>query len=70
MRVLTELDERELHPRVLDAKAGDQLGLGFEDVERNTVLGGKRRDDERDEGQLSDHGVEDEPQTALRGGDV
>ena len=43
VRVLAELDERELHPRVLDAEAGDQLRLGFEDVERHAVLGRQRR---------------------------
>ena len=46
MRVLAELNERELHARVLDAEAGDQLRLGLEDVERHAVLGGQRRDDE------------------------
>ena len=61
MRVLAELDERELHAAVLDTEAGHQLGLGLEDVEGHAVLGRQRGDQERHEGQLSDHGVEDEP---------
>ena len=61
VRVLAELDQRELHPRVLDAEAGDQLRLGLEDVERHAVLGRERRDDEGDEGELADHRIEDEP---------
>ena len=40
VRVLAELDERELHPGVLDAEAGDELRLGLEDVERRAVLRG------------------------------
>ena len=43
VRVLAELDDRELHPRVLDTEAGDQLRFGFEDVERHAVLGRERR---------------------------
>ena len=42
VRVLAELDQRELHARVLDAEAGDQLRLGLEDVEGHAVLGGER----------------------------
>ena len=62
MRVLAELNQRELHARVLDAEAGDELRFGFEDVERHAVLGGERRDDEGDERELADHRIEDEPE--------
>src|SRR3989304_1961250 len=44
--VLAQLDERELHPAVLDAEAGHQLRFSLEDVEGHTVLGGGGRDAE------------------------
>ena len=69
-RVLAELNQRELHARVLDAEAGHELGFGFEDVERRAILGGDRRHDEGDECELPDDRVEDEPEAALRGRNV
>jgi hypothetical protein len=57
---------RELHARVLDAESGDQLGLGLENVERHAVLRGDAGDNEREETELAEHGIEDEPQTLLR----
>ena len=48
-------------PAVLDPEARHQLRLRLEDVERHAVLGGQRRDQEGDEGQLAEHRVEDEP---------
>jgi hypothetical protein len=39
--VLAELDQRELHPAVLDPEAGHQLRLGLEDVAGHPVLGGE-----------------------------
>src|SRR6267142_5942937 len=62
VRVLAELDEREFHAAVLDAEPGDQLGLGLEDVERHAILGGERRHQEGDEGELADDRVGHEPQ--------
>ncbi len=62
VRVLANLNERELHARVLDAESRDQLRLRFEDVERHAVLRRDARDDERDEAELAEHGIEHEPE--------
>ena len=58
VRVFAELDERELHARVLDPEPGDELRLGLEDVEGHAVLGGDARDDEREERELADDRIE------------